>query len=238
MPKIRAVIFDLYGTLIDILTNEGKEDIYRILALYLQYYGADVTGEQLRVSLEVETEKLKKSDKERYPEVDLEEAFSRVLQKEGLHHPFMVESCCKLFRLLSRERFQLFPDTLTVLRELKRKGYPLALLSDAQKVFSREEVRMLGLDGFFDYVLMSTHFGFKKPDPRLFTMACALLGVNPRECVYVGDSPKRDVKGALEAGMKVVLVRNTQEKLPQDCRPHYRAKDLKDFWEWLGREKD
>ncbi len=233
MSKIRAVIFDLYGTLVDILTNEGKDEIYKILALYLQYYGAKVTGDQLRGSLGLEMDRMKKSDKERYPEVDLEEVFSRVLHKEGLDHPFMVESCCKLFRLLSRERFQLFPETLTILRELKRGGYPLALLSDAQKVFSIEEMKMLGLDGFFDYVLMSTQFGFKKPDPRLFAMACALLGVKPEECVYVGDSPKRDVKGALETGMTVVLVRSTEDKLPREQQPHHKARDLKDFWMWL-----
>gem|GEM_PF-6619649 len=37
--------------------------------------------------------------------------------------------------------------------------------------------------------------------------------------------------------MKIVLVRSSDERLPRECHPHYRAKDLRDFWEWLRRER-
>ena len=42
MPKIRAIVFDHYGTLVDIWTNEDKPEVFHYLALYLQYYGADI----------------------------------------------------------------------------------------------------------------------------------------------------------------------------------------------------
>ena len=120
MSKIRAVIFDCYSTLIDIKTNEGKEEVFRYLALYLQYYGINISGEDLKSALGLEKKRYLETTKERYPEVDIETVFREILRKHGLDNPFLAESCCKLFRLLSRERFRLFPDSLPVLQEMKR----------------------------------------------------------------------------------------------------------------------
>jgi len=44
MSEIRAVIFDCYTTLIDIKTNERKEEVFGYLSLYLQYYGASISA--------------------------------------------------------------------------------------------------------------------------------------------------------------------------------------------------
>jgi len=52
----------------------------------------------------------------------------------------------------------------------------------------------------------SAQFGFRKPDPRLFTIACSLLGVPAVEAVCVGNDREKDVEGAKRAELKVVLV--------------------------------
>lgn len=111
MSEIRAVIFDCYSTLIDIKTDEQKDDIFNYLALYLQYYGAKIDAGHLRADIDLKREQHLKSKDEPYPEVDLEIIFKEILKEKGLNSPFLAESCCKLFRLLSRERFQLFPDS-------------------------------------------------------------------------------------------------------------------------------
>jgi putative hydrolase of the HAD superfamily len=233
MSRIRAVIFDCYGTLIDIKTDEGKDEIFYYLSLYLQYYGATIEKEKLKSALALEKERYLKTSDERYPELDLELVFKNILNKEGLDNPFLAESCCKLHRLLSRERFQLFPDSLPVLREMKRNGYPLAVVSDAQKVYCIEEGKMLGLNQFLDHSILSTHFGFKKPDPRLFTIACDLLEIPPAEAVYIGDSIKRDIKGPKQIGMLVILVNRNQKKNNREIEPDFYAKDLWAAWEWI-----
>jgi putative hydrolase of the HAD superfamily len=233
VPKIRAVIFDCYSTLIDIKTNEAKEEIFRYLSLYLQYYGANISGANLKVAIAREKERYLQTKTERYPEVDLEVVFKRILEKEGLDNPFLAESCCKLFRILSRERFQLFPDTLPVLSEMKRSRYPLAIVSDAQKVFCLDEGRILGLNRFFDHTVLSTQFGFRKPDPRLFAIACALLNVPPAEAVYIGNDPETDVTGAKQIGMQVILLNRKSEGKSEQIKPDFCADSLREAWEWI-----
>ena len=233
MPKIRAVIFDCYTTLVDIKTDESKEEIFNSLSLYLQYYGVNNNAEKLRTALQLEKERYLATREERYPEVDLETVFKNVLKKEGLDNPFLAESCCKLFRLLSRERLQLFPDSLPVLKELKRNGYPLAILSDAQKVFCLEEGEMLGLNQFFNYFVLSTYFGFRKPDPRLFTIACTLLNTTPAEAVYIGNDPGTDVKGAKQIGMQAILLDREQKNKDREPKPDHYANNLWGAWEWI-----
>jgi len=235
MSGIRAVIFDCYSTLVDIKTDESKPDIYRYLSLYLQYYGAKIEGKGLKAALNREKDKYMRGKNERYPEVDLEAVFSRILKREGLNNSFLAESCCKLFRLLSRERFQLFSDSLPVLTEIKNNGLLLAIASDAQKVFCLMEGQMLGINQFFDHIVMSTQFGFRKPDSRLFTIACSLLGIPPDKAVYIGDHPEKDVKGPKEIGMQTILLDRASQNtgLNSDMAPDFHAKNLWEAWEWI-----
>lgn len=227
------MIFDCYSTLIDIRTDEGKTAIYDYLSLYLQYYGGNVNARGLKSAIDRERRRYLRGTVERYPEVDLEAVFQSVLKKEGIAEPFLAESCCKLFRLLSRERFRLFPDSLPVLQEMKRSGYLLAVVSDAQKVFCLPEGDILGLTPFFERIVLSTSYGFRKPDPRLFAIACDLLGVLPAETVYIGDHPEKDVKGAKEVGMQVVLLRRDSKWESPEMEPDSYASDLWQAWDWI-----
>jgi len=234
MSKVRAVIFDCYSTLIDIKTNEEKGEVFHYLSLYLQYYGARMNAESLKSALKLEREQYLYSKKdERYPEIDLEIVFGNILKKEGLDNPFLAESCCKLFRVLSREHFQLFPDSLPVLEEMRQKGYQLGVISDAQKVFCLDEGKMLGLNQFFSRIIMSTHLGFRKPDPRIFMVACTLLEISPLEAVYIGNDPETDVGGAKRAGMKAILLDRESENTNTEPKPDFYANNLWDAWGWI-----
>jgi len=234
MPKIRAVIFDCYSTLIDIWANEQKEEIFDHLSLYLGYYGVKIDAGGLRSALDLEREQYRKSKKEeQYPEIDLEIVFRNILKKKGLNNPFLAESCCKLFRVISRERFQLFPDSLPVLEEMKKSEYPLGVVSDAQKVFCLEEGEILGISQYFKCILLSTDFGFRKPDPRLFTMACTLLATPPADVVYIGNDLETDVRGAQGIGMKAILLDREKRVRNPEPKPDFHATDLWQAWEWI-----
>jgi len=233
MSKIRAIIFDCYSTLIDIRTDEKKEELFHYLSIYLQYYGVKTNAAKLKAALELEKEQLLQSTKESYPEVDLETVFTNILRKEGLSNRFLAESCCKLLRTLSRERFQLFDDSLPVLEQMKKSGYPLAVVSDAQKAFCVQEEEMLGLTPFFNHTIVSTHLGFRKPDPRIFKIACTLLAIPPAEVVYVGNDLETDVKGAQGIGMKGILLDREKRLRNPEPKPDFYANDLWQAWEWI-----
>jgi putative hydrolase of the HAD superfamily len=235
MSEIRAVIFDCYSTLIDIKTDEQKDDIFDYLALYLQYYGAKTEAGQLRADIDLKREQHLKSKDEPYPEVDLEIIFREILKEKGLNSPFLAESCCKLLRLLSRERFQLFPDSFPVLEDMRRSRYPLAVVSDAQRVFCPEESEILGIRQFFRVFILSTDFGFRKPDSRLFTIACTLLGMPPADVVYIGNDPEADVKGAKQVGMKAILLDRNSTNSHHEQKPDFYANNLWEAWDWIKK---
>ena len=237
MPKIKTVIFDLYGTLVDISTNEEKNEIYDFLSLYLQYYDINIPSAKLKASFEFEKSKNLNSQHERYPEVNFQEVFEEILKKEGSTNSFLEKSCCKLFRILSRERFQLFPDCIPVLNEIKRSGYPMGLVSNAQKVFTPNEIRTLGLGQYFKHMVFSSRYGITKPDRRLFTIACAMLDVLPDNAVYIGDNPYNDVIGAKEIGMTSILVGRALKSVIPGYEPDYYASNLWDAWEWIKKNQ-
>ena len=61
-----------------------------------------------------------------------------------------------------------------------------------------------GIRGLFDVVAVSGDYGIHKPDRRLFDLAAQKLGVPNESCVFVGDHPVNDIKGALGADMQAV----------------------------------
>ena len=188
---------------------------------------------ELRLAFDREKNHALQSSKERYPEIDLAAIFSNIIKNKGVGNNLLAESCCKLFRALSRDKFQLLPDTLPVLDEMKKAGYPIAVVSDAQKAFCLEEGEMLGLTRIFDFVVMSTDLGFRKPDPRIFMIACTLAGVFPEEAVYIGNDPETDVKGAKATGMKAVLLDRDGRFKNQEPRPDFYAANLWELWQWI-----
>lgn len=102
----------------------------------------------------------------------------------------------------------LLPGAQEVLAYCKQRGLPLALLSNGPEDMQRAAVRAVGIEGFFQSILISgdRDVGVRKPHPRLFGLACAGLESLPAETLMVGDDPYADMAGALEAGMRAVRV--------------------------------
>lgn len=205
----KAIFFDLYGTLIDIRTDEYDPWVYSVLSRYLSYHSVNIAPEELKEAYFGGIERNFEQSKEEYPEVDINEIFHEIMHGYGnkRYAEAVVSDTALLFRLLTVRHFGLFPalaDTLTRLNE----DYIMAIISDAQWVFAEPEIEMLGLDRFFKFRILSSRLGFKKPDVRLFNLAMEKLEVKPEESIYIGDSLQRDLVGAKGAGMKCILFRS------------------------------
>lgn len=205
----KAVLFDLYGTLIDIRTDENDPCVFEILSRYLAYHSVSIAPEEMRRAYFDGVRQHLDESKEAHPEVDVYKVFFSIMNKYGKKRSTKgaVIDIATLFRSLTMRQFRIFDGVYDVLARI-RAQMKTAIISDAQWIFAEPEIAHLGLDQFFEIRVLSSRYGFKKPDPRLFRFALEKLGVSPDECVYVGDNPCKDMSGSKRAGIKFLLFRS------------------------------
>ena len=224
---IKGLIFDLYGTLIDIETDESMDEIYRAIAHYLTYHGINLHRWGVRERYYQIMTQQKEARAEEYPEIDVEAIWNTLLRQEGLEaaptRRRLARVLAQLYRAISRKRLQLYSDVKRTLDEL-RAVYRLALVSDAQPCFALPEMRALGLTGYFDPIIISARYGFRKPDRRLIEKALAMMHLAPGDVVCVGNDMFRDIHGAQLLGIRSIFVNSNQgTKTYADTRPDYVA---------------
>ena len=101
--------------------------------------------------------------------------------------------------------FTLYPDVPDALRELHNLGARIGLISNTDRCLDAFASHF-ALDGLIEVVVSSADHGFMKPHPSIFRAALDRMGVAAAEAAMVGDSLVHDVRGALEVGMRGVLL--------------------------------
>lgn len=100
----------------------------------------------------------------------------------------------------------LLPDAVEVLRELRRRGYRLGIITNGDGMQQNLKVDAAGLRPLVDIVLTGGSEGVHKPAAEVFYRAAQRLCVAPENCVYVGDYPPNDMAGAKAAGMRPLYI--------------------------------
>ena len=100
----------------------------------------------------------------------------------------------------------IFPNSKKLLRELKNRGYIVGIITNGPSYLQHHKIDMSGLKEYCDIIVVSGDIGIHKPDPMIFTYTCEKYGLNPSECVYVGDHPKNDIESATKAGLRAIRV--------------------------------
>lgn len=210
---IRGIIFDINGTLIDILTDEYDHAVWRTTANFLDYYGVRIEPDRLRAYYTELNRKQRKESPERYPEFDAAAIFRRVISEfrtEPVKHPrLLAYAASRVFRAASRRQLIPYPGVPEVMDQLKGR-FLLAAVSDGQVLWAYPELRSAGLEQYFSCILVSGDFGFRKPDVRLFEAVLDQLELAADEVLFVGNDMFRDIHGAHEAGMKTVFFKSNQ----------------------------
>ena len=86
----------------------------------------------------------------------------------------------------------------------RERGLKLAVITNGENAMQRRKMAAMGVEQFFDAVLVSEDEGVRKPDAEIFRRALARCGVAAHEAVFVGDHPVADVEGAQRAGLTAV----------------------------------
>lgn len=229
---IKGILFDLYGTLIDIETDESMEEIYRGIAHYLTYHGVCLHRWEVRDRYYRIMKQQKEEGGEEFPEIDVEAIWGALLREEGINaapeRRRLALILAHIYRGISRKRLQLYPGVKSVLDGL-RLSHRMALVSDAQTCYALPEMKALGLDGYFEPVIISAHYGFRKPDGRLTEKALDIMKLMPDEVIYVGNDMYRDIYGASRLGIKTIFVDSNQgDKFHESVAPDYIAHRFED----------
>jgi len=229
--KFKSILFDINGTLVDILTDEGRDDIYRTISNFMRYQGIFISADNLRKDYFARLQQQKKASGEEFPEFDAVQLWFDFLTDQtvdmGLKKPgaqkfrYMSRFLAEMYRAASMFKLQLYPgveETLTALA----KGYRLAALSDAQSAWAVPELRVVQLENFFETIVVSGDLGYRKPDQRIFSLALKRLKLLPQEVLFVGNDMYRDVYGAQQAGLQTVYFATNQGRSKhKETEPDY-----------------
>ena len=218
VKRYDAVIFDLYGTLADIHTDESRPALWRSLAAFYASRGAVYSPAALRAAYLRRVEDRLSAVGGAWPEIDVTEVFSDLFAGAGIPpEPRWVEAAAGLFRRESTTHLRAYAGAAEVLSALRRSGRKVFLLSNAQRCFTMPELETLGLSHSFDGIYISSDYGVKKPDPRFFRTLLGREALEPQQCLMVGNDPVCDAAGAKEAGLDAWYVRSGLT--PRDAPP-------------------
>lgn len=246
----RDLVFDFYGTLIDIHTEESVS-VWEKTALCFGYYGAHYGASELEQEFraEVATREGKAGQSyECYPDIPFEAVFAELFRKRGVNRDAdrLGVQAAQLFRIASTEYIRRYPHVVEALQQLRAQGHRLWLLSNAQRVFTAYEMRHLQMEDLFDGVYISSDYGCRKPDARFLGALLREQNLDPAKCLMIGNDRSTDIAGAKNLGLATLYL-HTQltpgdqapadpvllpGKAPAGCR-HFEYEG--DNWEELVR---
>ena len=216
--KYTDLVIDLYGTLVDIHTDEN-DLVWEKTALFFGYYGAAFTGEELKTAFREAMESREAAAGQSYecfPDIPCEEVMASLLSAKGVENADALGfAAAQLFRVLSTDYIRLYPHVKEALADLRRRGCRLWLLSNAQHVFTAYELRHLGLTECFDGILLSSDYRCRKPDLRFFTALLEEHQLQVENCLMIGNDREMDIAGAKGAGMATLYMHTGLTPSPQ-----------------------
>ena len=243
------LVFDLYGTLVDIHTEEN-DLVWEKTAIFFGFYGAHYTTQQLYAAFREAMSAREAREGQTYecfPDIPFEEVMADLFRAKGIteNADSLGIQVAQLFRISSIEYIKLYPHVLDALAALREKGYRLWLLSNAQAIFTAYELRHLGLGQQFDAVYLSSDYRCRKPDIRFFRALMEDHGLDPAKCLFIGNDRNTDIAGAKNAGMATLYMHTEltppdQEAadpalLPGSCGPDCRHFEFEgDNWQELS----
>ena len=193
----RNYIFDFYGTLVDILTDEKDPVLWDKLGQLYQAYGAAYEGDVLKKAYAKRVDQARKELIElkgvAYPEIDLAHIFNQLYvdarpQSSNSNQP---EDWGQLIAMVFR------------------------VLSNAQAAFTNAEIDLMALRPYFDAIYLSSDAGICKPQPEFLKQVLDDHGLNPSETVMVGNDLTTDIAVAEAVGIDGILL-NTFPYSPRE----------------------
>jgi HAD superfamily hydrolase (TIGR02253 family) len=221
---IKAIIFDIDNTLIDFMSMKKAASAAAAKAMIkagLKDYPEDLADTLFSFYLD--------------HGIESDDAFEEYLLQEYKTVDYRIlASAVNAYLKDKYLHLKPYPGVVETLRELKRQGYKLGVVSDGVRLKAWMRLNEAGLDGYFDSVVTYDDTGQRKPAKEPFLLICDQLEVRPEECLMLGDWPERDVQGGKLAGMKTCLAKYGQER---PAKADYQIKAFKELLDVIAECK-
>ena len=233
--KYTDLIFDLYGTLVDIHTEEN-DTVWEKTSFYFGFHGARYTPAELKAAFRAELRSREAQAGQSYecfPDIPFEQVMAALFRKRGMDEKAddLGFHAAQLFRICSLDYVNLYPGVLDALAQLREKGCRLWLLSNAQRAFTAYELNHLGLVPYFDGIYISSDFGCRKPDLRFFTALLEEQKLDPKNCLMIGNDLDTDIAGAKNAGLATLYMHTNLTPPDQRCADPENPNEY-EGWDW------
>jgi putative hydrolase of the HAD superfamily len=227
--RFDAVVFDLFGTLVP---EFSRSDFFASVRA-----AADVLGVDREAFERGWTRTAHERQTGAYPG-GVEENVRAIVAALGGEEPDdgILAAATATRTALYDRWFHPRDGSLEILRELRARGYPIALVSMCAPD-TPDRWRASEMAPRVDVAIFSSETGLRKPDPEIYLAACEGLGVEPGRCVYCGDGAYGELTGATAVGMTAVLIRppdlDVEEALTPEPEEDWRGRTIGDLRELL-----
>ena len=211
MIRIKAVIFDMDGVLID-----AKDWHYEALNQALELFGYKISRYDHLVTFDglPTKKKLEMLSIEKGLPKGLHKFINEIKQKYTMEHVYM--KCKPLF------------CHQYALSKLKSEGYGLALASNSVRVTIDMMMEKADLQKYLDFTLSNQDVTKSKPDPEIYIKAISRFGLKPEECLIVEDNPN-GIKAALASGANLLKVDTVNDVTYQNIKNRIKEIENGDF---------
>jgi putative hydrolase of the HAD superfamily len=216
--SIHAVIFDMDDTLYDEMTfvQSGFRAVAQNLSTRFNLDSTTVYQEML--------DHLKNDGRGKI--------FDTVLENHDIHDPQLIEEMINIYRLHTPE-ISLFPDSVNVLENLRTRKLKLGIITDGLHTVQKKKVGALKLQELVDFIIYTDELGHncEKPHPIAFLCTIKMLHLEPRQIMYIGNDPTKDISGGNSVGMVTVHLSRDNHICNGSCNATFHATSLKNIFD-------
>lgn len=222
-------IFDLYGTLVGINTDEDTGELWDKLSLLYSLKGASYQSKELKdLYLKKIKDELELIKDTKFPDFPIEKVFYSLYEDKGIRpDDDVVRDTAQFFRVLSIKYIKLYDGVIELLELLKSKGKKVFLLSNAQSIFTLYEMKMLGIEKYFDDIFFSSDYKICKPDSKFYKLLLDKYDLNINESIMIGNDYICDISGANKVGLdSLYLHSNLSPEIKGELSSTYSIMDI------------
>ncbi len=194
---MKNVIFDLYGTLIDIHTDEQNDMFWNRFAKKTKKYKAYSSKDLKNKYLLLCEEKQKEIE-----ELDIIDVFKELYDTDDIK----ANEIALIFRKYSTKYIRLYKGVKKLLRRLKKERFNLYVLSNAQEAFTMPELEKLKIKKYFKNIAISSVYGVKKPNIAFYKEAFNRFEIE--NGIMIGNDIECDILPARQIGLKTIFIKS------------------------------